>query len=288
MYAQGYIETEEAYQAAVDQEMVFRNGTYDEEEYTCASCGFTGTRAEYTETDGEYFCPQCGEVNNAVDKNHYYSYFVDTVWRDVVDALVERYGYSELAAEQKLLTGGYKIYATIDPEVQAIVDKVYENLDNVPILENESGALSRVIGLFSQRGYNIESLTVAPTDDPTLSRMTIQTVGDEKVLEQIEKQLHKLVDVLRVSELGQGAHVEREIMLVKIQASGYGRDEVKRNTEIFRGQIIDVTPSLYTVQLAGTSDKLDAFLASIRDVAKIVEVARSGVVGLSRGDKIMR
>ena len=141
------------------------------------------------------------------------------------------------------------------------------------LLENESGALSRVIGLFSQRGYNIESMTVAPTDDPTLSRMTIQTVGDEKVLEQIEKQLHKLVDVLRVSELGQGAHVEREIMLVKIQASGYGRDEVKRNTEIFRGQIID---------------KLDAFLASIRDVAKIVEVARSGVVGLSRGDKIMR
>ena len=123
------------------------------------------------------------------------------------------------------------------------------------LLENESGALSRVIGLFSQRGYNIESLTVAPTDDPTLSRMTIQTVGDEKVLEQIEKQLHKLVDVLRVSELG---------------------------------QVIDVTPSLYTVQLAGTSDKLDAFLASIRDVAKIVEVARSGVVGLSRGDKIMR
>ena len=154
------------------------------------------------------------------------------------------------------------------------------------LLENESGALSRVIGLFAQRGYNIESLTVAPTDDPTLSRMTIQTVGDEKVLEQIEKQLHKLVDVLRVSELGQGAHVE--LMLVKIQASGYGREEVKRNTEIFRGQIIDVTPSIYTVQLAGTSDKLDAFLATLREVAKIVEVARSGVVGLSRGDKIMR
>ncbi len=127
------------------------------------------------------------------------------------------------------------------------------------LLENESGALSRVIGLFAQRGYNIESLTVAPTDDPTLSRMTIQTVGDAKVLEQIEKQLHKLVDVLRVSELGQGAYVEREVMLVKIQASGYGREEVKRNTDIFRGQIIDVTPSIYTVQLAGTSDKLDAF-----------------------------
>ncbi|AUX73693.1 acetolactate synthase small subunit [Erwinia pyrifoliae] len=156
------------------------------------------------------------------------------------------------------------------------------------LLENESGALSRVVGLFSQRGYNIESLTVAPTDDPTLSLMTIQTVGDEKVIEQIEKQLHKLVDVLRVSELGQGAFVEREIMLVKIQASGYGREEVKRSAEIFRGQIVDVTPTLYTVQLAGTSDKLDAFLSTVREVAEIVEVARSGLVGVARGDRIMR
>lgn len=158
------------------------------------------------------------------------------------------------------------------------------------LLENESGALSRVIGLFAQRGYNIESLTVAPTDDPTLSRMTIQTVGDAKVLEQIEKQLHKLVDVLRVSELGQGqgTHVEREIMLVKVQAEGEGREEVKRCVDIFRGQIVDVTSTLYTVQLTGTSDKLDAFLAAIRDVSGIVEVARSGIVGLARGDKVMR
>ncbi|MCX8957550.1 acetolactate synthase small subunit [Erwinia psidii] len=156
------------------------------------------------------------------------------------------------------------------------------------LLENESGALSRVVGLFSQRGYNIESLTVAPTDDPTLSRMTIQTVGDDKALEQIEKQLHKLVDVLRVSELGQGAFVEREVMLVKVQATGYGREEVKRSAEIFRGQIVDVTPSLYTVQLAGTSDKLDAFLNTVREVAEIVEVARSGIVGVSRGERIMR
>lgn len=158
------------------------------------------------------------------------------------------------------------------------------------LLENESGALSRVIGLFSQRGYNIESLTVAPTDDPTLSRMTIQTMGDEKVLEQIEKQLHKLVDVLRVSELGQGggSHVERETMLVKVQASGFGREEIKRCAEIFRGQIVDVTPAIYTVQLAGTSEKLDAFLATVCEVAEIVEVARSGIVGLSRGDKVMR
>ncbi|KOY61769.1 acetolactate synthase small subunit [Photorhabdus heterorhabditis] len=156
------------------------------------------------------------------------------------------------------------------------------------LLENESGALSRVVGLFSQRGYNIESLTVAPTDDPTLSRMTIQTKGDARVLEQIEKQLHKLVDVLRVSELVSGSHVEREIMLVKLQASGYGREEIKRSTEIFRGQIVDVTSTLYTVQLVGTSDKLDAFLDAVREAAEIVEVARSGIVGVSRGDKIMR
>ncbi|WP_416776637.1 acetolactate synthase small subunit [Xenorhabdus budapestensis] len=156
------------------------------------------------------------------------------------------------------------------------------------LLENESGALSRVVGLFSQRGYNIESLTVAPTEDSTLSRMTIQTKGDAKVLEQIEKQLHKLVDVLRVNELTAGAHVEREIMLAKLQASGYGREEIKRSTDIFRGQIVDVTSTLYTVQLVGTSEKLDAFLDAVREVAEIVEVARSGIVGVSRGEKIMR
>ncbi|MDR0218967.1 MAG: acetolactate synthase small subunit [Enterobacteriaceae bacterium] len=156
------------------------------------------------------------------------------------------------------------------------------------LLENESGALSRVVGLFSQRGYNIESLTVAPTEDPTLSRMTIQTKGDAKVLEQIEKQLHKLVDVLRVSELTAGAHVEREIMLVKLRASGAGREEVKRSTDIFRGQIVDVTATLYTVQLVGTSEKLDAFLDAVREVAEIVEVVRSGIIGVTRGEKIMR
>ena len=157
------------------------------------------------------------------------------------------------------------------------------------LLENESGALSRVVGLFSQRGYNIESLTVAPTDDPTLSRITIQTVGDAKILEQIEKQLHKLVDVLRVSELTANEHVEREIMLIKISASKNSvRDEIKRNVDIFRGHIIDVTPTLYTVQIAGTSEKLDAFLSMMKEVADIVEVARSGVIGMSRGEQIMR
>ncbi|MGL5758977.1 acetolactate synthase small subunit [Plesiomonas sp.] len=153
------------------------------------------------------------------------------------------------------------------------------------LLENESGALSRVIGLFSQRGYNIETLTVAPTDDPTLSRITIVTAGEENVLEQIEKQLHKLIDVLKVSDLTQGPHVERELMLVKMQATAGVRDELKRITDIFRGQIVDVSTVLYTVQLTGTSEKLDAFLASVKGCTEIVEVARSGVVGISRGER---
>ena len=155
------------------------------------------------------------------------------------------------------------------------------------ILENESGALSRVVGLFSQRGYNIESLAVAPTEDPTLSRITIQTIGDEKVLEQIEKQLHKLVDVLRVNELGQSAFVEREVMLVKIIAEGAAREEVKRCADIFRGQIVDVSPRFYTVQLVGSAEKLDAFVTAVRAVTDIAEVVRSGVIGISRGDKTL-
>lgn len=159
MFDQGYIKTEADYEAALDQEMVFRNGTYDEETYSCAHCDFAGTRDEYTEQDDGYFCPQCGTQNYAVDDKHYYSYFVDTVWRDVVSALMDQYGYSELAAEQKLLTGGYKIYATIDPEVQALVDRVYENLDNVPktvsvqqlqsaivITDNETGDIVAMAG----------------------------------------------------------------------------------------------------------------------------------------------
>ncbi|MFC3911973.1 acetolactate synthase small subunit [Pseudaeromonas sharmana] len=156
------------------------------------------------------------------------------------------------------------------------------------LLENESGALSRVIGLFSQRGYNIETLTVAPTEDPTLSRMTIVTLGDERVIEQITKQLHKLVDVLKVSDITEGSHIEREIMLVKSRANTPdARDEVKRLSEIFRGQIVDVTPDLYTVQLVGTSDKLDAFIGTLRQATEIVEVVRSGVCGIARGERAL-
>ena len=149
------------------------------------------------------------------------------------------------------------------------------------LLENESGALSRVVGLFSQRAFNIESLTVAPTDDPTLSRMTIEAVGDE----QIEKQLHKLVDVFKVINLSEHEHVEREVLLVKVRATGSSRDELKRLADIFRGQIVDVTTKSYTIQLTGTKDKLDAFVEAVKEESTLLEIVRSGLISLSRGEK---
>ena len=154
------------------------------------------------------------------------------------------------------------------------------------LLENEPGALSRVVGLFSQRGYNIETLNVAATDDPTLSRLTLTTDGSDLRIEQITKQLNKLVDVVKLVDLTEGAHVERDLMLIKVRASGNARDEVKRTTDIFRGQIVDVGPNVYTIQLTGTSDKLDSFVAAMAD-ADVLEVVRSGVAGISRGDKVL-
>ncbi|CAH0532451.1 Acetolactate synthase isozyme 3 small subunit [Vibrio stylophorae] len=157
------------------------------------------------------------------------------------------------------------------------------------LLENEPGALSRVVGLFSQRGYNIESLTVSPTDDATLSRLNITTeVEDDAALEQIEKQLHKLIDILKVSNVTAHEHLERELMLIKLKASGYARAEVKRTADIFRGQIVDVTAAQYTVQLVGTGDKLDAFIAAVSEITEVIEVARSGVVGIARGERALR
>ncbi|MFD0966462.1 acetolactate synthase small subunit [Seminibacterium arietis] len=153
------------------------------------------------------------------------------------------------------------------------------------LIENESGALSRVVGLFSQRAFNIESLTVAPTDDPTLSRMTIEAYGDEQVLEQIEKQLHKLIEIFKVVNLSDCDHVEREVMLVKVRAVGSSRDELKRLTDIFRGQIVDVTQKSYTIQLVGTKDKLDSFLTAVKEDTNLIEVVRSGLISLSRGEK---
>jgi len=153
------------------------------------------------------------------------------------------------------------------------------------LLENESGALSRVSGLFSARGYNIESLTVAPTEDPSLSRMTLVTEGSEQIIEQIIKQLNKLVDVVKLLDLTEGAHIEREMMLIKVRADGtQGREEIKRLIDIFRGRIIDVTESTYTLELTGTGSKLDAFIVALGNT-KILETVRSGVSGIARGDK---
>ncbi|MDD1781653.1 acetolactate synthase small subunit [Enterovibrio sp. ZSDZ35] len=157
------------------------------------------------------------------------------------------------------------------------------------LMENEPGALSRVVGLFSQRGYNIESLTVSPTDDSTLSRLNITTtVVKESEREQIEKQLHKLIDVLKVSNVTDSDYIERELAMVKVKATGFARAEVKRTADIFRGQIVDVTNSLYTVQLTGTSEKIEAFIATMKEVTDIIEVARSGVVGIARGERALR
>jgi acetolactate synthase, small subunit len=155
------------------------------------------------------------------------------------------------------------------------------------LLENEAGALSRVAGLFSARGYNINSLTVAPTDDPSLSRMTIVTEGSDDIVEQIIKHLNRLIDVVKVVEMTEGPHIEREMMLVKVKANGEGREEIKRLADIFRGRIIDVTSITYIIEMTGTGQKLDAFIDSVGHHA-ILEVVRSGVSGIVRGEKALR
>ena len=151
------------------------------------------------------------------------------------------------------------------------------------LLENEAGALSRVAGLFSARGYNIESLTVAPTEDETLSRITLVTRGSDDIIEQITKQLNKLVDVVKLIDLTEGDHIEREMMMIKTRVTGEDREEVKRLAEIFRGRIIDVTDTTYTVELTGSASKLDAFITALN--APILETVRSGVAGIARGEK---
>jgi acetolactate synthase I/III small subunit len=152
------------------------------------------------------------------------------------------------------------------------------------LIENESGALSRVAGLFSARGYNIESLTVAPTEDPSLSRMTLVTSGSDQIIEQITKQLNKLIDVVKLIDLAEAAHIERELMLIKIKTTEKNRLEVRSMADIFRGRILDITPETYVVEMTGPSEKLDAFIAAI-DADSIIEVVRSGATGISRGEK---
>jgi acetolactate synthase-1/3 small subunit len=155
------------------------------------------------------------------------------------------------------------------------------------MLENEPGALSRVAGLFSARGYNIETLTVAPTEDASLSRMTIVTSGSDDVVEQITKQLNKLVDVVKVVDLSEAAHIERELMLIKVRATGKEREEMKRMSDIFRGRIIDVTDSTYTIELTGTGSKLDAFIQAL-EASLILETVRTGASGIARGERVLK
>jgi len=156
------------------------------------------------------------------------------------------------------------------------------------LIENEAGALSRVAGLFSARGYNIESLTVAPTEDPTLSRMTIVTSGSDAIIEQITKQLNKLVDVVKLVDLTEGKHIEREMMLIKVEAKGRDmREEIKRLADIFRGHVIDVTDTSYTIELTGDSGKLDGFIEALSSTT-ILETVRSGVMGIARGEKSLQ
>ena len=152
------------------------------------------------------------------------------------------------------------------------------------LMENEAGGLSRVAGLFSARGYNIESLTVAATEDPTMSRMTLVTTGDEGIIEQITKQLNKLVDVVKLVDLSEGPHIERELMMIKVRAEGTMREELKRLSDIFRSNIIDVTSNSYTIEMTGDGEKLDAFIASLDDEL-IIETVRSGPLGIARGGR---
>ena len=155
------------------------------------------------------------------------------------------------------------------------------------LMENEPGALSRVAGLFSARGYNIESLSVAPTEDDSMSRLTLVTTGDENIIEQITKQLNKLVDVVKLVDLTEGPHVERELMLIKVRASGAGRAEILRLVDIFRGRVLDVTSSTYVIELTGTVEKLDAFIDAVDDKS-VLELARSGAMGIARGERSLR
>lgn len=155
------------------------------------------------------------------------------------------------------------------------------------LMENAPGALSRVVGLFSARGYNIETLTVAPTEDETLSRLTVVTIGSDEVIEQITKHLNRLVDVVKVVDLSEGPHIERELMLIKVRAVGKEREEMKRMADIFRGHIVDVTDKVYTIELTGDQGKIEAFINAL-DRSAILETVRTGVSGIGRGERVLK
>ena len=154
------------------------------------------------------------------------------------------------------------------------------------LLENESGALSRVAGLFSARGYNIESLTVAPTNDSTLSRMTIVTIGDDRKIDQIEKHLNKLVDVAGLQDITVSGHLEREIVLIKLAIEADKKDNLDRIIDAFQASLSDVAENQFIVEMSGSSEKIDELIKSLSK-ANIIEVVRSGVIGLASGKRAL-
>ena len=155
------------------------------------------------------------------------------------------------------------------------------------LVENKFGVLSRVAGLFSARGYNIESLSVGETLDPTVSRMTLVVSGDEFVIEQVTKQLHKLIDVIKVNDLTDDDHVERELMLIRVNAEPQHRAEIMRTADIFRSRIVDVTPLSFTIEATGDEGKLEALVELLRPMG-ILEIVRTGKVAMARGPKTRR
>jgi acetolactate synthase I/III small subunit len=169
-------------------------------------------------------------------------------------------------------------YANHDKGVRAHVISV--------LVENRVGVLARVAGLFTGRGFNIESLAVAETEEPTLSRMTIVTSGDTRIIEQVTKQLNKLVDVIKVVDLSREHFVERELILVKVRAEPEQRADILRTTDIFRGNIIDVSPKSYVIEVTGDGEKIRAFLDLIKPIG-VLEIVRTGPVALSRGSKAL-
>jgi len=152
------------------------------------------------------------------------------------------------------------------------------------LVENKFGVLSRVAGLFSARGYNIESLSVGETLDPSVSRMTLVVTGDEFVIEQVMKQLHKLIDVIKVNDLTDDSHVERELVLIRVNAEPQHRAEIQRTADIFRARVVDVTPVSFVLEATGDEGKIEALLELLRPMG-IQEVVRTGKVAIARGPK---
>lgn len=154
------------------------------------------------------------------------------------------------------------------------------------LVENKFGVLGRITGLFSARGFNIESLSVAETEDPTVSRITLVTEGDEKILEQINKQLNRLIDVIKVTDLSEESHVDRELVLIKVEAEAESRAEVLRLADIFRAKIVDVTPTTYILEVTGDEGKIRALIELLKPHG-VKEVVRTGKIAIVRGNRVL-